>query len=573
MRPNKPNYVFFRKRRFVRCRPPRSALRGRVRARRPIVAAAGFRRRLCAAFAALIAARAASAPAPRIVRATYFGGAGDDDLPAAAWAPDGSLYVVGNAERLPAFLEGATAAAASPAVDSAYGHAFVARLAPDADRRLAAMVFPKGRVFLTSIAIGGGGVYVGGYELSDKPGESFGGRMLTRRRGRHGDCGGVPAVWRMDPALTRVLARRRLPGAHFVWSLGANLDEFRWQPTEIAALSNGDIVVSADGGAAPGYYRAPDRLLRLTADLQTARWEIEIGHPRVQPPEKVGRYWSEFDGWSEPFFGQTRILRLRAGARDRIAIGGWSPTRTSREPWWSPFILVFSADGQRLWSAYAADPMSGGGDRLNGDVADSAILSVAPDGADGWFFCGVSDGGNTILRRDPLDFTRAAAALKGQGPIARQGRCLFYGLVGRLEGDSGQLRHGLRLNSMDGARGSQPDWAEDIAALPDGGAVAVGRAGAGFQPSDRGESGTSPRLHPTPQGFLRRFDAEMNELWRTRWPETDPRWIAVRGARVAVVGSAFGSGAPASPNALQPEAAGGEDGWLTILEFDGTGTR
>lgn len=502
----------------------------------------------------------ADAPIIRYRAGGRIGFAGDDDLQGGAFGPDGAIYLAGNAATPLPSLSGAHGKNACRAAevlpnlapaDSPYGSAFVVRLGAEG-RPDALAVFPTGRFFLTSVVATTEAVYAGGYFYPDEALLPSDIPRLTRRQGRHRDYGGKPAVFCLSPDLKRLLSHRVFEGGHFVWEVGGNLREFHWQPTDVALLPDGDIVVSVDGGLGQSYFFAPDRIVRLSPDLTTVRWEIEIAHPLVDPPSKVGRYWPEFRDWPHPAFGQTRILRLRADSTGRLAAAGWSPSKTRREPWWSPFLIAFDSEGRRLWQAYTVDPMSGGGNRLGGLVADSAIVGVAWDANGNLLFSGVSDGGNTILARDPLDYTRSAPALQGQGPMARRGRCLFYGIVGRLNGADGALLGGVRFScSEPGEPGSAPEWAADLAALPDGGVLVVGRRG----------------WCCPPEGFLRCMDAHWRERWTVPLRDVDPMTVTALGNTALVTGIAFGDEAP-GPDGKTTAGRGGEDGWWMVFEVD-----
>lgn len=212
--------------------------------------------------------------------------------------------------------------------------------------------------------------------------------------------------------------------------------------------------------------------------------------------------------------------------------------------------MVFDADGRRLWQAYTVDPMSGAGDRLGGLVADSAIVSVAwaPNGD--LLFSGVSDGGNTILARDPHDHTRSASTLRGKGPMARRGRCLFYGMAGRLASADGALLGGVRFSHFQPFEaGSAPEWATDLAPRPDGGTLVVGRRG----------------WRRPPEGFLRYMDADWRERWTVPLRDVDPMTVTTRGNMALVTGIAFGEEAP-DQNGKATPPLGAEDGWWMLLE-------
>lgn len=534
---------------------------------------------LMAALAPALAGPHAAAAAPQLVSATFLGTAGDDRLEGVAIAADGSLYVAGNlAEPLRSLPGGAAAPAAlGEAVPGwTYGCGFVARLSPDGRRLLAAVQFAPGVARFTTVEAGPQGVYVGGYgSVGLEPllaplgglfpkAHGFQQRDLATycptehhsepRRDPRNDQRGVPCVLRLSADLARLEAGTFLEGWQSTWHVPWPLGEDHGQPTGLAVLASGDLVVSHDGGynrfPAPGenaglehFYGVPDYVSRLSPDLKRRAWKLDIYTPHADPAkvtEHCGRatpYWRPIGRpWTLDSLGNTRILRLRAGPGDALYIAGWSPTRTSQEPWWSSFLWKLGPDGKVLWRAYNPDPMSGPGDRLGGQVSDAAVRSVAVDASGQVLASLIGDGGNNILRWDPRDYTRPAPNLKGSVSGFR-GRVLFWGGVVRLDGQTREVLGGNHLGGSlpsEGRRGGgyQAAWAEDLAPLPGGRVLAVGR-------NTRGFATTPDAWYADTEGaFVRLYSPAFDVEFSTSVPDFDPQTAAWKGARVAIVGVA-----------------------------------
>lgn len=92
-------------------------------------------------------------------------------------------------------------------------------------------------------------------------------------------------------------------------------------------------------------------------------------------------------------------------ARGNWYFGGDRNTNTGREPWRQPFLYKYSPSGEKLWTLweYPSRALRDGKGNEEGMVSDSAarVLAFAPNGdliVGGW-----SDGGNSILTRQPTD--------------------------------------------------------------------------------------------------------------------------------------------------------------------------
>lgn len=558
---------------------------------------------------ALVAAFAGNpswADAPKRWTATYLGTASADRIEDVAIAGDGTIYVAGwlGTQRTD-WPDGTRATVLGRADrDSKYGCGFVAKLSPDGRKLLAVATFARGIAKCTSVAVNAKGVCVGGYatEGLEELIAGFGpiiakadprptkidlhtpSEHWTMNRYPKGiDQRGTPFVVRLDPDLSALSAGTFLEGWEGVWHVPRPLGENFWQPVDVAVLSDGDVAISHDGGynripadgSKPGladFYDVPDHLSRLSGDLSKRRWHKEVFTPPVDPAKArkyfAGRsvHWRPAKlNWTEDHLSNPRIMRLRADAEDNIYIAGWTPGRTSAEPWWTPFLWKLGADGEVVLKAYSPSPLSGGGDRLGGVVADTAMRTVAPDGKGGILFSGISDGGNSVLNYDPRDYLKGHVGKELRGSVwGFRGRMLYWGTVGRLDGKTGELRAGERIAGfVNRGRRGKPEhtaaWVIDVAPLSDGGVLAVGRHTKGFSVSDDAWDSSARGA------FVRVYDKDFERRFSTSVPDAVLWSCQVKGSRAVLVGEARSADTPTT-NAFQSKFAGGGDGYLLVVE-------
>jgi hypothetical protein len=328
----------------------------------------------------------------------------------------------------------------------------------------------------------------------------------------------------------------------------------------LATIPGGDLAVLHDGGAPVHHYYAPDYVSRLSGDLAERAWRFDIFHPKIQPLEKIRQRRAEFREWKFPVLGQIRTLRMRGDGSGNIYAGGWSVSMTSQEPWWCSFLFKIDARGRLVWQAYSHDPMSGPGNRLAGLVSDSAIRSMAIDDQDNLLVAGISDGGNTVLRRDPRDYLKNGPEFR-RGFGGMKGRVLYVGHLMRLDAQTRQLQAGTMLGSY-ADRGYEATWAVDVAGLPGSRLLAVGR-------HHRNHKSTADAWFDAPcdQGmFVKVFDREMEEQFSTNIAAAIPYAVARRGRRCVIAGMTESPQTP-TKNALQAKHAGGFDAYILVADF------
>ena len=237
-------------------------------------------------------------PSLKLVAASFFGTAEDDDIQGACGGPDGTIYIAGNTGARMKKLPGRAKPTriGEDAENPRCGHGFVAQLSADGQRVLKYAEFGQGMVSCTTVQANDNGVYVAGFAtaaldplLKDVPGlmreyplrkevallesgkwpDAVGEAKDTIPESRHGRLGryGAPFVLRLSAKLDEVECGTYLEGWQQVWAKhrypgnkprGANgfsgpgwPVEYNWLPIHIRLLKSGDPVVCHDGG----YYR------------------------------------------------------------------------------------------------------------------------------------------------------------------------------------------------------------------------------------------------------------------------------------------------------------------------------
>jgi hypothetical protein len=260
--------------------------------------------------------------------------------------------------------------------------------------------------------------------------------------------------------------------------------------------------------------------------------------------------------WRAPVFGQVRILGMRTNASG-IYVCGWSVSYTANEPWWVPFLFKINPNGDMAWKAYSFDPMSGGGDRVSSDVADSLFRNVNFTADGDVLLAGHADGGNSVLRKHPLNYD-----------LNPQGR--FFGDAGKATWRGGVRYKGLTLRisetqEMKSGRwigmAGKPGWVVDLAGLPGKRVVSLGRHTYGYAATPDAWS----KDVAGPAAFLRISDENYQDQFLTNLPDVTPYALATQGPRVVAVGLARSGKAPVK-DAVQAAPGGGLDAYLLVVD-------
>jgi hypothetical protein len=406
---------------------------------------------------------------------------------------------------------------------------------------------------------------------------------------RHGQLGryGAPCVLRLSADLKTVECGTYLEGWQQVWTKHRTYNRVRdpetrekrfiyvpeehsWQPTHLALLRSGAVVVCHDGGyfrlltaedralvkevgdpglaKRLGFYDVCDHLSRLSPDLQQRAYSKRI----YTPATNVAVAKRIKNGWPYPHYGSPRTHRMRLDRDENIYICGWSASATSREPWWSPYVWEIDAsDGSTNRKIVETDPMSGKDNRMGGAVADRAIGAVAVDGRD-LLYSSYSDGGYSGLIH-------------------------FSGSVYRVDGKS--LKEEARTKT------APCMWVVDLAALPGNRVLALGRCdGINTWPESAWQQGAGEE-HP--QAWLRVYDARMEAEFTTAIRGVTPFALCELDAgRFMVVGRSHGTlqiheervegkvieserpnpGVALLRGAIVDKPPGGDDGYLMLVK-------
>lgn len=504
-----------------------------------------------------------------LIAASYCGTEGPDDLADVAFSEDGTIYLVGNAseridEKLP---KDATTIFGQPLSELKQGQGFVLHLDRSGSRILNAAVFAKGLIQLTSVAVAPNCVYIGGYgtEGLNQLIEGLDGVMPSGKALRlayewplanYNPTPGQPCVLRLSRDLRHIEAGTFLEGWMSLWIVpddGREWAEPNWQPVEVEILSDGRVVVAHDGGyyvvppkggaklEPEDFYLMPDYLSCLSPDLKHRFWRAEILTPEVDPLVISISRFNDPKRWTWEIYGNPRTLRARVDGEDKIHVCGWTATRTAKEPWWCPFLRQYSPDGKLIRKLWEPKPTAGDG-RMYGLVSDAAVRSIAFQ-KEALIVSVIGDGGNTIMGRDPRDFTKPIPFSPGGG---FKGRICFWGGIVKLtkDGDflagyvfqaAGKWYEHKRWKAE--VSGKRPVWAQDVAVLRNGHVVAVGRNTEHFQ--------VSPGAwYQGPGGFIAVFDEGLVPTFITSLPDIDLQTVATDGYRCAAVGVAWSDRAP-----------------------------
>lgn len=563
-------------------------------------------------------ASSATEPPLRLVTASLWGTAEEDDIQGAAQTPDGTVYLVGNVggpmSQLPGGVKPRTLGA--DVAEPKCGRAFIARLSADCRRVLNYTELGAGIAIFTSVQVNENGVYVGGCAsdgleplLSDKPSLLPKYPLATEarliRKGKMLEANGLkdkdpiagrpglgrlgaPCVLRFNADLSALTAGTYLEGWQQVWEKDRVKTirpreifpkEFFWQPTSIGLFKSGDVAVCHDGGyfrmltekdralagtntsllARLAFYDCADWVSRLSPDLSKRVWRQAIQTPQVNI--EVARRVRD---WHLPHYGNPRTHRMRLDHEGNVFICGWSATHTAKEPWWSPYLWKLGGStGKPVAKFYEYDPMSGPDNRINGTVSDTAVATVTFD-ADGNILTSLfADGGNTVMGWSP----QAVLGKKFEGRIMNDvGVKLvhWWGMIHRLNARTGEGIGDVRLASK-GAGAAGPAWAVDLAALPDGSVLALGRCNLDFSWSTNAWHRASADENPV--GFLRVYSREFHLRFSTALPGVVPfELVPLAGNRFLITGRAQTTNAPIK-DALVESPRGKTDGFFCVVEI------
>lgn len=516
--------------------------------------------------------KASEGPKMKLAAATFFGGPGREEFIAAGTLSDGSIAAFGNAWG-PEFP-------GSPVV---LGRGRHRGLKPDA-------VDSKGKSVLRM-------------ENPDIAG------MIVLYAA---DLSRILRAIRFDWGVASLSAGRAAPDGQGVLLAGRSTEAFRDAGPNVRRRPAPAVDSTPGGKKAPPATAGPYDYegVPCTGDVFVARVSPEgslewawVFEGMRRPPDRI---WTDREGnVYADVGGLVRIARDGREARTVCSLtgsltsrwlgvdpadgsaffGGDRNTHTGKEPWRQPFLYKHGPDGTRLWSLWEWPPKSLRDDRtegVQGLVSDSSVraLDVGPDGM--LYVGGWSDGGNTVLTRQPLDPTRGVprggfsmdgSGMKGANSLAH---------VLRVNGSTREvLKYALWVsyfpaNFADARKAGSPNGARirQIAVCPNGAVAIAGSAasllvqtpGAFYKPpgDGRGYGGDCVVV----------YDAELSTLLFSSYlpgAENAALWPTERGI-VVVSRSRGDDGAdPPTPSsvsrAVQPEKQGELDGHILLLEM------
>lgn len=460
---------------------------------------------------------------PVYTTGTYFGGSGDDEFIAVRFAPDGTIIAAGNTSSDgPVCGKSPTVLGNSGGTVSSTG--FISRFSNDGRTLLNYMRFEWGLCEIDGIAVNSSGIYVTGFASASLA------PLITNLGGistSPPSSGKKPFVVRLSPDGQKLTAGTYLTGAD------SDRDELA-----LDFLSNGDIAVIHDNGN-------KDYLSRLSGDLTVERWQIEF-NTRAGGCRPQGLAVSPID--------------------DSIYVIGYGMGSTVQEPLKGPFLYKFKgSDSTQDWikpsgnhAAWNFNPREGDG-RLNGLISDSTGFEVAIDPQGNPLVAAYSDGGATVLGKNPDDWTIAEVNIDGDGYWG-QSSATSISTIGRMNASNHQWIMAHIINP----HGVNPfNRIKGVCSMANDKVLWVGAGG--YVPSTNGwyttGSGIILKTKIDATGTVRQF--------LTHVPSVNSFMSCTRdrnNMRYAVVGKADKEGAPC-PNGIQTSFGGGtNDGFLIVFD-------
>jgi hypothetical protein len=200
--------------------------------------------------------------------------------------------------------------------------------------------------------------------------------------------------------------------------------------------------------------------------------------------------------------------------------------------------------------------MSGGGNRMGGQVSDTAVVSVAVEDAGTVLACLLADGGNCVMEWNPkADGSPFPVKPKGDGFGVKLVH--FWGQIHRIDPKTSEGLARARIGPW--------AWVTDLAAMPGGGAVAVGRQNHTFKWTDDAWWTDSPLENPN--GFLRVFGPDLDLEFSTNLPGVVPFELTRIGPRRYILVGRAEQAAAAVKSPLVAKPGGETDGWFVIVDL------
>ena len=466
----------------------------------------------------------------KLITASLLGGGSEDEIVAAAFAPDGSILLAGNAVDLHprGVMETFWTSRGAPPIElpptglrrgrhpGTYG--FVLRLTPDGRSAQSFYRFAAGDAILRGMRVERGGTI---HLLAEATTEL--------RLGRHVGRGTFIATVAPD---------------------GKRLLHTLFQPdlVDFGVDGNGELLLLS-----------PQGLSRYTPDGRVRRWNAT---------------------W--PSYGQDRPEALTVSPLTGLtAVIGYGMAYTGHEPYRDPYAYGFDREGREVWGLWNPDPSRQAGSRWggNGLTADTTghVAAATPDGR--ILLSLFADGPNNICTRDPRNPDRTLDPTVMDGVFQKTPGQGFHGpaktsAVFRVEPRTGRLEKGTWLTSWLNKQRANSMSIDDVAGAENGDVWVVGTSAPRcpvrepWYPLAENGSGAG--------GYLAYFDAGFRLRQCGTFPSTTLRCVAQRNGVVVVAGSTQLAptregrlAAERTPvyRALQRESGGGKDGYFAVFRL------
>jgi hypothetical protein len=186
---------------------------------------------------------------------------------------------------------------------------------------------------------------------------------------------------------------------------------------------------------------------------------------------------------------RTTAIHPRDGSFVRAGEHHW---RTGREPYRDPILHVHKADGSLLYELYNWDGPFVGLDNLR-LVSDSAIRRVRFDEEGNLVLYAWSDGGNSVMVREPNDIRRESPKWKGLGMSAWGAGVLSCAYIIKIETTNWKVAGGtLWLAYLDNRDRPNSIWVDSLGFARDGSICLGGRSAWGLIQTGNALSKTEP---------------------------------------------------------------------------------
>jgi hypothetical protein len=286
-----------------------------------------------------------------------------------------------------------------------------------------------------------------------------------------------------------------LPGAVETWGLTPETWKSEAEPDPKAA--------------APATY-----LARLSPDAGKIEWVRVVSQgspaPGISIDDQDQIFWQGADlRVVDPAGKLVRTVTVPGGLSGKVAVHptngtyaryGERHSGTGREPWRCPILNIFEPDGTWALELYNwSGPVVGlDSYRL---VSDSAVRGVGYDHEGNLILHAWSDGGNSVMLREPFDLSQVAPGFKGMGWSAWGANVLSCAYVIKLDTTTWRVKHGTLLAAFLPDR-DKPNslWIDAMGIAADGAVCLAGRSAAGLIQTGNHIGGIDPAKGGIPSG-------------------------------------------------------------------------